>query len=131
MIGNQYVVRRSPPGPLELSPWTFEQVRQVLDEGEARDAEAVHLVEAWMDMAHVRPLKKIASFLGDEEDLTAGTIGEPRSIPEWVHPVKEYLNDVFIYKITRTYFDGYPWSRLEYGKQSFCKYLCHFINTPG
>ncbi len=82
-----------------------------------------------MDMAHMRPLKKIASFLGDEEDLSGGTIGEPRSIPEWVHPVREYLNDVFIYKITPTYFDGYPWSPLEYGKQSFCKYLWHFINT--
>ena len=75
--------------------WSREQVEVVLDEAMAGDPESVHLRNVWMDAAMKRPIVRILEYMGENPDVSGGTMGAPNQVSD----IALLMRDVFCDKL--------------------------------
>ena len=74
----------------------------------------------------LRPVIELtARFLGDDPDVTGGSMGMPRRPPEWMFMLMGALANTF-FKATLVVFDP-PYSRRETSKRAYKRYLWHMV----
>ena len=71
--------------------WSREQVEVVLDEAMAGDPESVHLLDYWMDTAMKRPIERMMEYIGENPDVSGGTMGAPNQVSHIVFVMREVL----------------------------------------
>ena len=126
MIGGQYVRTEVPPHRVRWEPWTKVRVAEVLDEALIlRREESIHLFQCFLDQANTPPIHRIQAFLGDEENVSGGTMGEPRRVPEYVKIVNGKLIETLM-RVGADYFLP-PYSHDERVKMVCVEYAWVFI----
>ena len=130
----------------DVDYWTpEEEVRQVVDRAARGDRSSLQLVRLWMDMAHARILAFVQAFLGDgrvrSDGFSAdfecpsdylkfvhgGSIGSPRSRPDYVPILKNVLEDIVRQHPTVFYYLP-PYNHQESWKRCIVDYLLVFID---
>ena len=126
MIGRGYVRCQLPLKDLCLDPWTLDSVRKVLDKAlDERDRECQHMWQVFMDQAHEDPIHRVQAFLGEPQDVTRGTMGEPQVPPVYVKIMQDALEDAVL-KASMSYFDP-PLNNMESARRCLAQYMFVFI----
>ena len=130
MIGATYVCRTVALQDLQdVHIWQRADVAKVLDKSINGDAEAGHVVMTWVDHALAGPIGMILACLGENTDLTGGTMGNPNTVPELAYVLKDVFEDIVI-DGCHVHFDGSQpmWSQKEWFKRSFLDFLWTFVD---
>ena len=132
MIGNSFVrLRPSIETLIVLKNWTREDVHKILATALCNESvhevldEDKHIIQVWADQAHERPMKSILGYLGENTDLSGGTIGEPNLPSKWTSDLQEIFENRMIanFRASWKYESGPLWSDDEIAIQRFTDYL--------
>ena len=82
--------------PDDVTHWTLAAVEKVLDDALNGDAASRHVVSVWMSYKLTAPIRTILSHLGEDADLTGGTMGEPHTAPELAFVLYEVFEDTVL-----------------------------------
>ena len=74
-----------------LTVWSRKEVEDVLDKAIARDPESVYLLDCWMDTALKRPIVRMLEYMGENPDVSGGTMGAPNQVSRIVFVMREVL----------------------------------------
>ena len=67
------------------------KVEVVLDKAMAGDPESVHLRTLWMEAAMKKPIKRVLEYIGENPDVSGGTMGAPNQVSHLVFVMREVL----------------------------------------
>ena len=119
MIGEQYVRQEIPVS--ELHTWTKGQVEKVLKLSFEGKSEERGWINIWMDVAHRPILSRVLAFLGENPDVSGGTMGNPKMPPESLYILREMLEDTAVHNFK--YYFLVPYSDNELRFRAFLNYL--------
>ena len=74
-----------------LKLWSLEEVEVVLDKAMAGDPESVDLLAYWMDTAMKKPIVRVLEYIGENPDVSGGTMGAPNQVSHIVFVMREVL----------------------------------------
>ena len=92
MIGTHYVVQEIPVSSVQS--WTNGEVEEILKLALEGESEEIGLINIWMDVAHRPIFSCVLAFLGEDPDVSGGTMGNPKMPPESLYILKEKLEKV-------------------------------------
>ena len=90
MFGQTHVICRLSDFP-RLKLMSREDVEVVLDKATAGDPESVDLLAYWMDTAMKRPIERMMEYIGENPDVSGGTMGAPNQVSHLVFVMREVL----------------------------------------
>ena len=84
----------------EVTPWTKQEVYNMVAEAVEPERtqtshEARHSLHVIFDSHLSHILSPVAKFLDEDPDVTGGTMGEPRTPPEWMRLLRVALTNTF------------------------------------
>ena len=125
MIGSQFFRTQKPASAIsESAGWTLAEVAEVLDKCLEHDAEASALVETWVDAALAKPIRMIFACLGENTDLTGGTMGNPNNVSEHALVLKDVFTDILMEGFGDHFDASQPmWSEWEWRRRCFLDFL--------
>ena len=127
MIASQFL--RSTLPASEIKIWTRAEVSEVLNESLDGDAEASALINTWVDSARAKPIRMILACLGENTDLTGGTMGDPNIVSEHALVLHDVFTDILIENFGDHFDASQPmWSEREWRKRCFLDFLWKYIN---
>ena len=68
-----------------------EEVEVVLDKAMAGDPESVDLLAHWMDTTMKKPIVRVLEYIGENPDVSGGTMGAPNQVSHVVFVMREVL----------------------------------------
>ena len=118
MFGQTHVICRLSDLP-RLKLMSREDVEVVLDEATAGDPESVDLLAYWMDTAMKRPIERMMEYIGENPDVSGGTMGAPNQVSHIVFVMREVL----LHKLKAGFFahldpSGPMWNDPEIARRS-------------
>ena len=90
MFGQTRVICRLSELP-GLKVMSREEVEVVLDKAMAGDPESVDLLAYWMDTAMKKPIVRVLEYIGENPDVSGGTMGAPNQVSHIVFVMREVL----------------------------------------
>ena len=90
MFGQTHVICRLSDLP-SLQVMSREKVEVVLDLAMAGDPESVDLLAYWMDTAMKKPIVRMLEYIGENPDVSGGTMGAPNQVSHIVFVMREVL----------------------------------------
>ena len=90
MFGQTHVICRLSDLP-GLKVMSREEVEVVLDKAMAGDPESVDLLAYWMDTAMKKPIVRVLEYIGENPDVSGGTMGAPNQVSHIVFVMREVL----------------------------------------
>ena len=124
MIGQQHVVAKLDLSAVKMT-WTRAEVEAVLTHALAGDDdEAKALVNVWVDQAVRKPIRTILDCLGEDANLSGGTMGAPQDVPKLAFILQDVLTNVLVEGFGH-YFNpsGPMFSEAEFRKRCFLDVL--------
>ena len=111
-----------------VNDWTFEDIETLLHRGSfCSDDDAKHVINCMLHSYRKPMFQKMANFLGESDDITGGTIGEPRTPAAWVSVINDKLEDALI-RSTASYFLPPPFSKSHSAMQALALYMWRVYN---
>ena len=120
MIGQQYVVQQIPVS--SLNGFTKVDVEEILTLALEGKSEEKALINTWMTVGHRPIFSCVLAFLGEDTDVSGGTMANPKRPPEWLYVFQEKLEYMAV--DTCKYYLCVPYSEEELRFRCFLNYLC-------
>ena len=83
----------------------------VLEEAMAGHPESVRLCNIWMESAVKGPIVRILEYMGENPDVSGGTIGAPNQVSDYAFLIREVFFDnlraVFLHTLIQTDLCGF------------------------
>ena len=76
-----------------LQVMSREKVEVVLDKAMAGDPESVDLLAYWMDTAMKKPIVRVLEYIGENPDVSGGTMGAPNQVSDIAFLMREAFFD--------------------------------------
>ena len=111
-----------------LKLWSLEEVEVVLDKAMAGDPESVDLLAYWMDTAMKKPIVRVLEYIGENPDVSGGTMGAPNQVSHIVFVMREVL----LNKLEAGFFahldpSGPMWNYPEIAKRSLQDFVWKLV----
>ena len=90
MFGQPHVICRL-SDLASLQVMSRANVEVVLDKAMAGDPESVHLRAYWMETAMKKPIVRVLEYIGENPDVSGGTMGAPNQVSHIVFVMREVL----------------------------------------
>ena len=127
MFGQTHVICRLSDLP-SLQVMSREKVEVVLDKAMAGDPESVDLLAYWMDTAMKKPIVRVLEYIGENPDVSGGTMGAPNQVSHIVFVMREVL----LHKLKAGFFahldpSGPMWNDPEIAKRSLQDFVWKLV----
>ena len=127
MFGRTRVISKLSELPC-LKLWSREEVEVVLDKAMAGDPESVDLLAYWMDTAMKKPIVRVLEYIGENPDVSGGTMGAPNQVSHIVFVMREVL----LHKLKAGFFahldpSGPMWNDPEIARRSLHDFVWKLV----
>ena len=130
MLGSSYVLTTT---DIEnLHPWTHAELEQVLDDAfRSGDTSAISTVNMFVDSSLKKPIRKILKFLGENSDVSGGTMDEPNTISEHAEILHHIFTDFLVEGFGHHFDPSQPmWSESVWRTRCFVDFLWKHVEYP-
>ena len=104
-----------------VQSWTHGEVEEIFNMALEGKSDERGLISVWMEVAHEPILSRVLAFLGEDPDVSGGTMGNPKMPPECAYILKEELEYTAVENFS--YYFLVPYSDEELRFRCFLDYL--------